>query len=115
VSSLPCRWHHSCGCCTILDPWARDRAVTRALAAAGIPLLGNDRHGAALLSHDPIEPWLYQLVASKVTLDAVVTVAPMLMADLTLVTAMSHVQVLVCMCVPVTWVARAPAARLQYL
>jgi hypothetical protein len=100
---------------TVLDPWARDRAVTRAFAAAGIPLLGNDRCGAALLSHDPIEPWLYRLVASRVQLDAVVMVVPSLVADITLITALPHVRVVVCMCVPVSWVAQASAARLQYL
>jgi hypothetical protein len=87
---------------TVLDPRARIRAVTHALAAAGIPLLGSDRCGAALPLHDPIEPWPYRLVIFKVQPDAVVTVVLALMADLTLVTTLPHVQAVVCVCVPVS-------------
>ena len=103
------------GCARILDPWADNHAVAKGLVCPGVTLILNDKLGARQgvpTELDPLESPLYQLVLEKLThLDAVITIPPVLFADLALVTALEFTEQAVCVQVPHSWLAKATAPR----
>ena len=106
-------------CTRILDPWADNHAVEKGLVCPGSRVILNDKLGTRKdvpTELDPLESPLYQLVIEKLTrLDAVVTIPPLLFADLAFVTAMEFAELAVCMQVPHVWLAKSTAPRLQLL
>ena len=109
---------------TILDPWAASGAVIPGLQARLIPphssgtppvLVANDRWGGSKLFYEPLEPFLYDKLHKSTGMDAVITIPPLPLADIALVTALYHADTLVCMYVPTTWLSNAPAYRLKLL
>jgi hypothetical protein len=102
-------------CRTVLDPWAGHPAVSLHFKSPGTRLVTNDRWGAGPLNYEPLETHLYTTVQSKMDLDAVVTIPPVVLSDIALVTAFYHTAQCVCMYVPTVWVTHAPASRMRIL
>jgi hypothetical protein len=102
-------------CRTVLDPWAGNPAVSSAFRSPGTRLVLNDRWGCGPLTHEPLETHLYSTVQGKMDLNAVVTIPPVVLSDIALVTAYYHVTHCTCMYVPTEWVTHASAGRMHIL
>jgi hypothetical protein len=106
---------------TILDPWAENAAVSTGFKQllSGTQrqptITSNNRWGKAALTLEPLERFLYDKLIHTTGLSVVVTIPPIPLLDIALVTAMYFVDSLVCMYVPTSWISHATHSRLQLL
>jgi len=106
---------------TILDPWAENTAVSTGLqhcftATQRRPnIISNNRWGKAALNLEPLEQYLYDKVVNTTGLSAVVTIPPLPLLDIALLTAMHFADSVVCMYVPTSWIAQPTPCRMQML
>jgi hypothetical protein len=112
---------------TVLDPWAENPAVSMRFAVPSYPNVfvanrqvtpkGKDMQlpkSVQVLNFHPLESHLYTQVANAVSLDACVMIPPPELLDLALITALYHTERVVCMHVPVSYVAQATSQRLDF-
>jgi hypothetical protein len=106
----------------ILDPWAENAAVStgfnRYRSSSHMPhpkLTLNNRWGTGDLHYEPLESFLYEKVIAASGLPVVVTIPPVPLLDIALVTALHFVDSLVCMYVPQTWISQATPSRMHLL
>ena len=110
---------------TVLEPWSEFSTATRHCHPPWIPktckLICNQQlyvtcpSVTEILHLHPLESHLYNLVDSKVGLDAVISEPPEPLLDIALVTALYHAREMVCFYVPTTFVTHATPQRFALL
>jgi hypothetical protein len=127
---------------TILDPWAENLSVaaglkqwlahtksttmTSELIAPGHSkptspnqsapkLILNSRLGKTELNYEPLESFLYNKLITTTGLHVVVTIPPVPLLDVALVTACHFAESLVCIYVPAHWLSQATPSRMHFL
>ena len=112
---------------TVLDPWAENVSVAAnfkqhfaatqptSLNQSAPKLILNSRLGKADLNYEPLESFLYNKLITTTGLHVVVTIPPVSLLDVALVTACHFAESLVCVYAPIQWLSQATPSRMHFL